>query len=76
MGKNTREERLVKVKLILVLTIVFIVTCTATAFAVNNLMVDVKIKETGYTNLKVEPNYGNQTDNHYNLQPARNVQVQ
>jgi hypothetical protein len=47
----------------------------ATHIFVTRVMADFKVEETGYTTLEVKDNYG-KTDNHYNVQPAKNVQEQ
>ena len=55
---------------------VFALAYTATDLTVKYVMADFKVTETGYTSLEVKENTGTQTDNHYKVQPAKNVQEQ
>lgn len=52
---------------------IFAIGYITTHVIVTKVMADFTVKETGYTTLEVKPNYGNQTDYHYKLQPATNV---
>ena len=66
-------------------TLAIISISLAIVFALSYMIIDVafkmtmdslKVEDTTPSTLKVEPNYGTQTDNHYKLQPALNVQEQ
>ena len=64
------------------ITVLFILALAALAGWVTAMIVyaqvmkDFKQPTTGYTTLEVKENYANQTDNHYKLQPAKQVQRQ
>lgn len=66
-------------------TLAIISISLAIVFALSYMIIDVaykatmnslKVEDTTPSTLKVEPNYGTQTDNHYKLQPAVTPQEQ
>lgn len=57
---------------IVIFTISYLTIDVAYKATINSL----KVEDTTPTTLKVEPNYGTQTDNHYKLQPAVTPQEQ
>lgn len=54
----------------------FCATYAVTHFLVSRVMADFTVEEQTYSELRVEPNYGNQTDNHYQVQHTLNMQGQ
>ncbi len=58
---------------ILFLICIFCIGYTVTSIFVTAVMADFRVEGTGYTSLEVTDNFGTQTDNHYQVQPAINV---